>query len=163
MENLTERENELRKLAESGDYWDILELADFLAEQGENEEAEEWYLKIAGEDDLSGDANAHYSHMLLDMENYDKAIEYFQYAMYYGMDTSPKEGILERFLGFLNNLDDKIWIETSQGWLKPIFIYTELNEIDVVEQILIKRCMKSNEKNRQDSMYELIWLYHVGD
>ena len=76
MENLIEKENELRKLAESGDYWDILNLADFLADNGKYEEAEEWYLEIAGEDDFSGDANAHYSHMLLDMERYDEAIEY---------------------------------------------------------------------------------------
>ena len=30
MESLTKKENELRSLAENGDYWDILELADFL-------------------------------------------------------------------------------------------------------------------------------------
>ena len=33
MESLTKKENELRTLAENGDYWDILELADFLYDE----------------------------------------------------------------------------------------------------------------------------------
>ena len=67
MESLTKKENELRTLAENGDYWDILELADFLYDGKRYEEAKECYLKIAGSDDLSGDANSHLLQMLLDI------------------------------------------------------------------------------------------------
>ena len=74
MESLTKKENELRALAENGDYWDILELADFLYDGKRYEEAKECYLKIAGSDDLSGDANSHLFQMLLDMGEYEEAL-----------------------------------------------------------------------------------------
>ena len=67
MKSLINKENELRKRAENGEYRDILELADFLYEQKRYKEAKEEYLKIAGREDLSGDANSHLFQMLLDM------------------------------------------------------------------------------------------------
>ena len=67
MEFLIENENELRILAENGDYWNILYLADFLYDEKRYEEAKAQYLKIAGAEDFSGDANSHFFQMLLDM------------------------------------------------------------------------------------------------
>ena len=54
MESLMEKENQLRKKAESGDYWDILHLAEFLYDQKRYEEAKEQFLNIVdlGIDDL---------------------------------------------------------------------------------------------------------------
>ena len=49
-----DKENELRKLAESGEYEDIIELADFLSLQGRNDEAEEYYRKLAEIDEYWG-------------------------------------------------------------------------------------------------------------
>ena len=54
MESLIEKENELRKLAESGEYEDVIELADFLSLQGRNDEAEEYYRKLAEIDEYWG-------------------------------------------------------------------------------------------------------------
>lgn len=54
MESLIEKENELRKLAESGEYEDIIELADFLSLQGRDDEAEECYRKLAEIDEYLG-------------------------------------------------------------------------------------------------------------
>ena len=54
MTALIDKENELRKLAESGEYEDIIELADFLSLQGRNDEAEKYYRKLAEIDEYWG-------------------------------------------------------------------------------------------------------------
>ena len=54
MESLIDKENELRKLAESGEYEDVIELADFLSLQGRDDEAEEYYRKLAEIDEYWG-------------------------------------------------------------------------------------------------------------
>ena len=73
MASLIEKENELRKLAESGEYEDIIELADFLYWQKRYDEAEEYYRKLAEIDEywgvhLLGD-------FLYDQKRYDEAKE----------------------------------------------------------------------------------------
>ncbi len=93
MKSLIEKEDELRKLAESGEYEDILELADFLYGQKRYDEAKTEYLKIAGPDDLSGDANSHLFQMLLDMEEYEESLKYYGYVRNC-CDTSPGEGLM---------------------------------------------------------------------
>ena len=54
MTALIDKENELRRLAESGEYEDVIELADFLSLQGRDDEAEEYYRKLAEIDEYWG-------------------------------------------------------------------------------------------------------------
>ena len=109
MEFLIENENELRVLAEKGDYWDILHLADFLYDEKRYAEAKAWYLKIAGSDDLSGDANSHLFQMLLDMGEYAESLEYFGYIQSC-CDTSPREGAYMRMMQELCNPESKLFM-----------------------------------------------------
>ena len=109
MENLMEKENQLSKKAESGDYWDILELADFLYDQKRYDEAEEQYLKIAGENDISGDANAHLFQLLLDMGEYEESLKFYGYVQNC-CDTSPREGAYIRMAKELSNPESKLFM-----------------------------------------------------
>ncbi len=161
MENLTEKENELRKLAEGGNYWDILNLADFLADNGKYEEAEEWYLEIAGEDDFSGDANAHYSHMLLDMERYDEAIEYYKYVLECS-DTSPREGIYIRIEEFLFDIEAPIWKKISPSDFNELIACHSYIDLSVVEKILLNRANNKDDEIRKHAMRELLMIYLEG-
>ena len=109
MESLIEKENGLRKLAESGEDDDILELADFLYDQKRYAEAKEEYLKIAGPDDLSGDANSHLFQMLLDIGEYEEALKYYGYIKNC-CDTAPAEGAYVRMAQELCNPESKLFM-----------------------------------------------------
>ena len=166
MESLTEKENELRKAAEGGNYWDILNLADFFYEQGKYEEAEEWYLKIAGENDTSGDANKNYSLMLLELERFDEAIKYVDIIVQNGADTIVMDVILEKIDSIISNLDHPIWKKISVesfGTLAWDFQYTikHLKEDDI-EKILLDRKKSENEAISKSAEFYLFQMYFSG-
>ena len=161
MENLTKKENELRKLAEGGDYWDILNLADFLYDQKRYEEAEERYLKIAGYNDKSGDANAHYAHLLLDTERYDEAIEYYKYVLECS-DTSPREGIYVRMEELLFDSEAPIWKKLENSCFYDLLRYHKLRIKEFIEAILLARLESENEEISSDARRSLFTLYLKG-
>jgi tetratricopeptide (TPR) repeat protein len=108
--SLIEKENELRKLAESGEDNDILRLADCLYHQKKYIEAKEKYLKIAGPEDFGGgDANSHLFQMLLDMGEYEEALKYYGYIQD-GCDTGPAEGAYNRMDDELRNPESKLFM-----------------------------------------------------
>jgi hypothetical protein len=167
MENLTEKENELRKLAEGGNYWDILNLADFLADNGKYEEAEEWYLKIAGENDTPGDANKNYSLMLLELERFDKAIKYVDIIVQNGADTIVMDIIVEKMDSVISNPDHPIWEKISKEsfdmlmWDFQKSILELLNE-DNIEKILLYRKESENEAISKSAEFYLFQMYFQG-
>ena len=90
-------------------YWDTLYLADELFEQGKYEEAEELYKKIAGDQDATGDANAHYGYLLDKMGRYAEAFDCFARVLYGYADTSPRDGVADFLcMSFLNE-DSPYW------------------------------------------------------
>ena len=167
MENLMEKENQLSKKAESGDYWDILELADFLYDQKRYEEAEEQYLKISGENDLSGDANANYSNMLLELERYDEAIKCINYIVKKGADTMVLDIIAEKMGSVISNPDHPMWKKISKEsfdmlmWDFQESILELLNEDDI-EKILLYRQKSENEAISKSAEFYLFQMYFHG-
>ena len=137
MESLIKKEDELRRSAEGGEYYDILELADFLYDEKRYEEAKEQYLKIAGEDDLSGDANSHLFQMLLDTEEYEEAVELYGYIQCC-CDTSPREGADVRLMQELCNPESKLFMyfdeESFYYDLLP-FIDTNFSVVDNLSRL----------------------------
>ena len=190
METLIEKENELRKSAESGEYWDILEFADFLYDEKRYEEAKEQYLKIAGEDDLSGDANSHLFQMLLDMEEYEGALEYYGYIQCC-CDTSPREGAYMRMMQELSNPKSKLFmyfdedafyydclpfIDSNYASLDKLSHFIDGDEdedcddVETGEQYLKKsmatilqtRAKSEDEEIGKSAKLDLLWLYLEG-
>jgi hypothetical protein len=191
MESLTKKENELRTLAENGDYWDILELADFLYDGKRYEEAKECYLKIAGSDDLSGDANSHLFQMLLDMGEYEEALMYYGYVQN-SCDTSPAEGAYVRMMEELSNPESKLFTyfdDESFYYDCLCFIcedYVRLDKISQlidsdeecddcgnvetgelylkknIETILLTRAKSEDEEIKKSAKFDLLWLYLNG-
>ena len=161
MENLVEKENELCKRAESGDYWDILELADFLYDQKRYDEAEEQYLKIAGYKDISGDANAHFTHLLLDIERYDEAIVYYDYVFEcYG--TSPREGIYVRMQELLFDGEAPIWRKLENSSFYDLLRCHESRIKEFIEAILLARLESDDEEIINSARRSLFVLYYTG-
>lgn len=146
-------------------YWDTLRLADALYNQGKYEEAEELYKKIAGDEDMTGDANAHYGYLLDELGRYDEAYDCFARVLYGQADTSPREGVLyfldENFL----NEDSHYW-----GWYddldRHLSVYWEhcnsINKKPDIEKILLK-CFKSEDPDRVwEPRRQLIRIYGTG-
>lgn len=191
MEFLFENENELRMLAENGDYWDTLHLADFLYDGKRYEEAKAQYLKIAGAEDLSGDANSHLFQMLLDMGEYEEALEYYEHVKE-SCDTSPREGADMRMMQELSNPESKIFMYFDEDsfyyeWLPFIDSnYAGFNKLSLLidgdeeadgcgdietgEQYLTKnmatilqtRTKSEDEEIRKYAKWDLIELYLEG-
>ena len=190
MEFLIENENELRTLAEKGDYWDVLHLADFLNDKKRYEEAKEWYLKIAGSDDLSGDANSHFFQMLLDMGEYAESLEYFGYIQSC-CDTSPREGAYMRMMQELCNPESKLFMYFDEesfyydclGLIysnyASFYMYSQLvdgedgddcgdvktGELYLkknMETILLTRAKSEDEEIKKSAKLDLLWLYLKG-
>ncbi len=177
MENLTEKENELRKLAEGGDYWDILYLADFLYDQKRYAEAKEQYLKIAGEDDLSGDGNSHLFQLLLDIGEYEEALKYYDYVQNC-CDTSPAEGAYTRFEAELLHPESKLWAYLDDDMFDECLAMVEGQEIGsdnnyeecgifdleaYIEPILLMRANSEDEKIRKSAKLSLLMMYSGGE
>ena len=183
---LIEKENELLKLAESGDYVDILDLADFLYDEKRYEEAKEWYLKIAGSDDLSGEANSHLFQMRLDMGEYEESLEYFGHIQSC-CDTSPAEGAYMRMMQELRTPESKLFMyfdEESFYYDCLSFIYgnyaslvkhsrlvdgdedddcddVETGELYLtksMETILQTRTKSDDEELKKNAKLDLLWL-----
>lgn len=166
-------------------YWDTLHLADDLYDQGKYEEAEELYRKIAGEKDLSGDANSHLFQLLLDAGKYEEALEYYRYVQDC-CDTSPREGAYVRMAQELSNPESKLFMYfDEEAFLYEClpFIcenYVRLDKIDDeddscdnveagelylkknIETILLTRAKSENEEIKKDAKYQLLWLYLNG-
>ncbi len=181
MENLTEKENELRKLAEGGDYWDILYLADFLYDQKRYAEAKEQYLKIAGEDDLSGDGNSHLFQLLLDIGEYEEALKYYDYVQNC-CDTSPAEGAYTRFEAELLHPESRIWAYIDNDMFDECLqIIDDIDSLDdaylsddyvdrgkfdletYLEPILLMRANSEDEKIRKSAKLSLLMMYSEGN
>ena len=173
-------------ITESDDfYWNTLNLADELYEQGKHEEALKLYKEIAGEDDLSGDANAHLFQLLLDTEKYEEALEYYGYVLLC-CDTSPREGAYIRMAKELRNPESKLFMyfdEESFYYDCLGFIYEddiclydfddeddnssneETGELYLkknIETILLTRAKSEDEEIKKSAMEDLLWLYLDG-
>ncbi len=191
MESLIEKENKLRTMAENGDYLYILELADFLYDQKRYDEAKVWYLKIAGTDDLSGDANAHLFQMLLDMGEYKESLTYYGYVQAC-CDTSPAEGAYIRMMQELRNPESKLFMyfdeDTFYYDCLPFicedyvrldkclqqdnngFEVEDCGEVETgelylqknIETILLTRAKSDDEEIKKSAQTDLLWLYLNG-
>lgn len=166
-------------------YWDTLHLADDLYDQGKYEEAEELYRKIAGEEDLSGDANSHLFQLLLDVGKYEEAVEYYRYVQNC-CDTSPAEGAYLRMAEELHNPKSPLFMyfDEEEFYYDCLpFIsedYVCLDKIDDedgncdnveagelylknnIETILLTRAKSEDEAIKKDAKYQLLWLYLNG-
>ena len=191
MESLIKKENELHKLAENGEYLDILELADFLYDQKRYKEAKEEYLKIAGPEDLSGDANSHLFQMLLDMGKYEEALTYYGYVKNC-CDTSPAEGAYFRLTQELRNpeselfmfLDEETFYYDCLGLIYDDYVCLDkcleqddddfedkdCGEVETgelylqknIETILLTRAKSDDEAIQKSAKTDLLWLYLNG-
>jgi len=191
MDSLINKENELRKRAENGEYWDILELADFLYEQKRYKEAKEEYLKIAGPEDLSGDANSHLFQMLLDMGEYEESLTYYGYIKNC-CDTSPAEGAYIRLAQELRNpesklfmfLDEEMYYYDCLGLVFDDYVRLDkcleqddnefededCGEVETgelylrknIETILLTRAKSDDEAIKKSAKIDLVWLYLNG-
>lgn len=191
MESLIEKEDELRKLAESGEYEDIIELADLLYGQKRYDEAKVEYLKIAGPDDLSGDANSHLFQMLLDMEEYEESLKYYGYVRNC-CDTSPREGAYVRMAQELRNPESKLFMYFDEeafyydclGFICEDYVrFDKLSRLidgdeedddcddeetggqylkENIETILLTRAKSADEAIKKGAKLDLLWLYLEG-
>lgn len=146
-------------------YWDTLYLADELSEQGKYEEAEELYKKIAGDQDATGDANAHYGYLLDKIGRYAEAFDCFARVLYGYADTSPRDGVAY-FLGmsFLNE-DSPYW-----RWCDDtdMFLRGYLESCDCtdkkpdIEKILLNRLESEKKGCRCNAREKLVQIYGTG-
>ena len=146
-------------------YWDTLNLADELSEEGKFEEAEELYKKIAGDQDATGDANAHYGYLLDKLGKYGEAYNCFARVLYEYADTSPRDGVAD-FLGmsFLNE-DSPYW-----RWCDDtdMFLRGYLESCDCtdkkpdIEKILLNRLESEKKGCRRDAIDKLVRIYGTG-
>lgn len=146
-------------------YWDTLYLADELFEQGKYEEAEELYKKIAGDQDATGDANAHYGYLLDKLGRYGEAYNCFARVLYGYADTSPREGVV-CFLG------ESCYDEDSPYWRwcddTDMFLRGYLESCDCtdkkpdIEKILLNRLESEKKGCRCDAREKLVQIYGTG-
>ena len=146
-------------------YWDTLYLADELSEEGKFEEAEELYKKIAGDQDATGDANAHYGYLLDKLGRYGEAYDCFARLLYGYADTSPREGVL-CFLG------ESCYDEESPYWRwcddTDMFLRGYLESCDCtskkpdIEKILLNRLESEKKGCRRNAIDKLVQIYGTG-
>ena len=146
-------------------YWDTLYLADELSEQGKYEEAEELYKKIAGDQDATGDANAHYGYLLDKLGRYGEAYNCFARVLYGYADTSPREGVV-CFLG------ESCYDEDSPYWRwcddTDMFLRGYLESCDCtgkkpdIEKILLNRLESEKKSCRRGAIDKLVQIYGTG-
>ena len=146
-------------------YWDTLHLADELSEEGKYEEAEELYKKIAGDQDATGDANAHYGYLLDKLGRYGEAYNCFARVLFGYADTSPRDGVAD-FLGmsFLNE-DSPYW-----RWCDDtdMFLRGYLESCDCtdkkpdIEKILLNRLESEKKGCRFNAREKLVQIYGTG-
>lgn len=146
-------------------YWDALYLADELYDQGKYEEAEELYKKIVGEEDETGDANAHYGYLLDKLGRYEEAYSCFDRVLYGYADTSVREGVV-CFLGerccdedspywrWFNDLD--MLLVGYLGHCKSIDKEPE------IEKILLNYFESKEGYHRNEARRQLIQIYGTG-
>lgn len=145
--------------------WDTLYLADELSEQGKYEEAEELYKKIAGDQDATGDANAHYGYLLDKMGRYAEAFDCFARVLYGYADTSPREGVVHFLsVSFLN--EDSYYWHWYDDLDDSVRAYLEhcdsVGKKPDIEKILLT-CMESEDIDRTYApRRNLIRLYGIG-
>jgi hypothetical protein len=146
-------------------YWDTLHLADELSEEGKYEEAEELYKKIAGDQDATGDANAHYGYLLDKLGRYGEAYNCFARVLYGYADTSPREGVV-CFLG------ESCYDEDSPYWRwcddTDMFLRGYLESCDCtdkkpdIEKILLNRLESEKKGCRCNAIEKLVQIYGTG-
>ena len=159
-------------------YWGSKHYGDYLWGNKRYAEAKEWFLKIAGPDDISGDGNSHLFQLLLDMGEYEEALIYYDYVLNCS-DTSPAEGAVVRFETEILHPESGLWayiedyrfddcLQSVEG--KEIGIldddywsdeYVQRGTFDLekyLEPILIMRANSNNEtisKNAKKNLYKL--------
>jgi tetratricopeptide (TPR) repeat protein len=146
-------------------YWDTLYLADELSEQGKYEEAEELYKKIAGDQDVTGDANAHYGYLLDKMGRYAEAFDCFARVLYGYADTSPSEAVAEFLCMSILNEDSPYW-----RWCDDtdMFLRGYLESCDCtgkkpdIEKILLNRLESEKKGCRFNAREKLVQIYGTG-
>ena len=153
-------------ITDDGDfYWDTLNLADELYDQGKYEEAEELYKKIAGDQDVTGDANAHYGYLLDKMGRYAEAFDCFARVLYEYADTSPRDGVVHFLsVSFLNE-DSPYW-----RWCDDtdMFLRYYLESCDCtdkksdIEKILLNRLESERKSCRCNAIEKLVQIYGTG-
>ena len=131
-------------------YWNTLELADNLVEKGKYEEAEELYKKIAGDQDATGDANAHYGYLLDKLGRYGEAFDCFARVLYGYADTSPREGVV-CFIGESMLQEDSYywhWYDDLDDSVRAYLEYCEsIGKKPDIEKILLN-CLESEDTDR---------------
>ena len=144
-------------------YWDTLNLADKFCEQGKYDEAEELYKKIAGEEDDTGDASAHYGYLLDKFGRYEEA--YFCFRKALNGDTSTAEGVSVFVDECLCNEDSPYWhYFYNQAVFSRYFeMCDSIGKNPDVERILLN-CLKSkDELCVSEAIAKLIRLYGTGN
>ena len=136
-------------------YWNTLELADELSEEGKYEEAEELYKKIAGDQDATGDANAHYGYLLDKMGRYGEAYDCFARVLYGYADTSPRDGVADFLDMSLLNEDSPYWRWCDEA---DMFLRGYLERCDCtgkkpdIEKILLNRLESEKKGCRRNAI-----------
>lgn len=149
---------------DSNFYWETLNFADELYEQGKYEEAEELYKKIANEKDIFGDASAHYGYLLDKMGRYEEAFTCFCQAL--NGDTSPAEGV-SVFLDECFCDEDSsywhYWIRNFDWRLRRYLVTCEsIGKKTDIKRILLN-CLKSkNDLCVSEAIVRLIEIYGTG-
>ena len=146
-------------------YWDTLYLADELSEQGKYEEAEELYKKIAGDQDATGDANAHYGYLLDKLGRYGEAYDCFARVLYGYADTSPRDGVADFLDMSLLNEDSPYWRWCDDA---DMFLRGYLESCDCtgkkpdIEKILLNRLESEKKGCRCTAREKLVQIYGTG-
>lgn len=146
-------------------YWNTLELADNLVEKGKYEEAEELYKKIAGKEDQTGDANAHYGYLLDKLGRYGEAFDCFARVLYGYADTAPREGVV-CFIGESMLQEDSYywhWYDDLDDSVRAYLEYCEsIGKKPDIEKILLN-CMESEDLDRTyGARRQLLHMYGIG-
>ena len=146
-------------------YWNTLELADDLVAQGKFEEAEELYKKIAGDQDATGDANAHYGYLLDKLGRYEEAFDCFARVLYGYADTAPREGVV-CFIGESMLQEDSYywhWYDDLDDSVRAYLEYCDsIGKKPDIEKILLN-CMESEDLDRTyGPRTKLLHMYGTG-
>ena len=143
-------------------YWDTLNLADDLYDQGKLEEAEELYKKIAGDKDETGDANAHYGYLLDELGRYDEAHDYFARVLHGYADTSPREGVVYHINTSSHYMDLRYDTNTDKLIQVCLEVEEPTKQASDIENILLKSYNTDDPDGKWEPRRQLIRLYGTG-
>jgi tetratricopeptide (TPR) repeat protein len=149
---------------DSNFYWETLNFADELYEQGKYEEAEELYKKIANGKDVYGDSSAHYGYLLDKMGRYEEAFTCFCQAL--EGDTSPAEGVSVFLDECFCDEDSPYWHYWVRNFDWRLRRYLEtcesIGKKPDIKRILLN-CLKSkNDLCVSEAIVRLIEIYGTG-